>query len=156
MILLFKQRFLSFLASYDIYNENNEVVYTVKSKLSFGQHFDIYDASGTKVAHMERRLFTFLPKYDLFVNDEYIGCIRKEFTFFRPSFTIECNGWYIEGSVFERYYSIYSRDGSNVATITKKLLNLTDTYSLNIADPFNALPVLMLVLAIDGEKATRD
>ena len=156
MVLLFKQRLFSLLSSYDIFNINNETVYTVKSKFSFVQNFEIFDASGAKVAYMERRLFTFLPKYDLYLGDEYIGCIKKEFSFMRPKFTIDCKGWYIEGSIWERYYSIYDSDGYNVATITKKLLNFTDTYSLNIADPFDALPVLMLVIAIDGEKATRD
>ena len=33
MRLLFRQRFFSWLDSYDIYNENEETVYTVKGQL---------------------------------------------------------------------------------------------------------------------------
>ena len=36
MRLLFRQRFFSWFDSYDIYNENEETVYTVKGQLSIG------------------------------------------------------------------------------------------------------------------------
>ena len=41
-------------------------------------------------------------------------------------------------------------------SITKELLNWTDTYVIDVADPGNALCVLMLVLAIDAEKCSRN
>ena len=43
-----------------------------------------------------------------------------------------------------------------VAQISKELLHWTDTYVLDIADPADALYVLMLVLAIDAEKCSRN
>ena len=49
MRLLFKQRFFSWLDSYDIYDESGNVVYTVEGKLSFGHCLDIVDASGQYV-----------------------------------------------------------------------------------------------------------
>ena len=36
MKLLFKQRFFSWLDSYDIYDENNNVLFQVKDELSWG------------------------------------------------------------------------------------------------------------------------
>ena len=46
MKLLFKQRFFSWLDSYDIYNEAGQTVYTVKGQLSWGHCLKIYDAQG--------------------------------------------------------------------------------------------------------------
>ena len=47
-------------------------------------------------------------------------------------------------------------DGSLIATVTKELFNWTDTYSIDVNEPQNALYALMLVLAIDAEKCSRN
>ena len=44
--------------------------------------------------------------------------------------------------------------GETVATVSKELLQWTDTYVLDIVDPADALHVLMFVLAIDAEKCS--
>ena len=46
--------------------------------------------------------------------------------------------------------------GREIAVISKELFHMTDTYVLDIADPENALYVLMFVLAIDAEKCSRN
>lgn len=38
-----------------------------------------------------------------------------------------------------------------MAAVGKELFRLTDTYSIDVIDPANALYVLMIVLAIDAE-----
>ena len=45
-----------------------------------------------------------------------------------------------------------SADSKTVATVSKQLLNLTDTYAIDVVDPKDALLALMVVLAIDAEK----
>lgn len=46
MKLLFRQRFFSWFDSYDIYDENENTVYTVKGQLSWGHCLKIYDVAG--------------------------------------------------------------------------------------------------------------
>ena len=46
MRLLFKQRFLSWFDSYDIYDEGGNTVFTVEGKLSWGHRLEIHDAQG--------------------------------------------------------------------------------------------------------------
>ena len=111
MKLLFKQRFFSWFDSYDIYDENGAAVYTVEGKLSFGHHLEIHDAMGNEVATLQEKVLTFLPKFEIYLEDTYVGCIRKEFTFLRPKFTLDCNGWYVEGQFLEWDYRIL--DGSD-------------------------------------------
>ena len=155
MKLLFKQRFFSWFDSYDIYNEAGEIVYTVKGQLSWGHCLKIYDAQGREIGTVRERILTFLPKFEMYLGDRYIGCISKEFTFFIPKYNIDCNGWEVVGDWLEWDYQILGRSGSPVATVSKELFNWTDTYVIDVVDPNDALCALMLVLAIDAEKCSR-
>ncbi len=89
------------------------------------------------------------------MGENYIGCISKEFTFFRPKYNIDCNGWRIDGDFLEWDYTIFDASGRNVATVSKEFFHLTDTYVIDVQDPRDALCALMLVLAIDAEKCSR-
>lgn len=154
MRLYFKQRFFSWFDSYDIYNEDGSTAFTVEGKLAWGHCLHILDAAGRHIATVKERVLTFLPKFEMYVGDTYIGCIQKEFTFFKPRFNIDCKGWEVEGSFMEWDYTIRS-GGRTVATVSKELFHWTDTYIIDVSDPANALCALMLVLAIDAEKCSR-
>ena len=154
MKLLFKQRFFSWLDSYDIYNECGDTVYTVQGKLSWGHRLHVLDQHGRHIATLQEKVLTFLPKFDIYIGDHYVGCIRKELSFFKPRFTVECNGWDIRGDFFEWDYDIVSPQGSVIATVSKELFRWTDTYVIEVGNPQNALLALMVVLAIDAEKCS--
>lgn len=154
MKLLFKQRFFSWLDSYDIYDEAGNTVYTVEGKLSWGHRLEILNAGGSPLGTVKEEVFTFLPRFAMYLGEEYIGQIKKEFTFFKPVFTLDCNGWQVEGNLFEWDYTITDAYGAEVAYLSKELLHVTDTYVLDIPDPQNALLVLMIALAIDAAKCS--
>lgn len=156
MKLLFKQRFFSWLDSYDIYNENGDVVFTVRGELAWGHCLKIYDANGLEIGMVKERVLTFLPKFEIYQYGNYAGCISKEFTFFIPKYNIDYNGWKVEGDFFEWDYTICDSKACVVASISKQLFNWTDTYVIDVVDPADALGALMLVLAIDAEKCSRD
>ena len=146
----------SWFDSYDIYNEAGETVYTVKGQLSWGHCLKIFDRYGNEAGTVKERVFSWLPKFELYIGEQYIGCIRKEFSFFRPKFNIDFNGWYIDGNFFEWDYRIINALQQNVARISKQLFNWTDTYVIDVDNPSDALFALMLVLAIDAEKCSRN
>ena len=155
MKLLFKQRLFSWFDSYDIYDEAGNTIFVVKGQLAWGHCLKIYDAQGREIGTVKERILTFLPKFEMYLGDRYIGCISKEFTFFVPKYNIDCNGWHIDGDLFEWDYQILNSSGRLVANITKELWNWTDTYVIDVLDPQDALCALMLVLAIDAEKCSR-
>ena len=99
MKLLFKQRLFSWFDSYDIYDETGAVVYTVQGKLSWGHCLHIHDGAGYHIATLQEQVFTWLPKFEMYLEETYVGCIRKEFSFFHPRFTLDCNGWSVELSL---------------------------------------------------------
>lgn len=155
MKLIFKQRFFSWFDGYDIYDEMGNTVYTVEGQLSWGHCLKIFDANGFEVGMVKERVLTFLPKFEIYMGSNYVGCIRKEFTFFKPKFNIDCNGWHIDGDFLGWNYSIINNVGNRVAVISKQIMNLTDTYVIDVGYPKDALCALMMVLAIDAEKCSR-
>ena len=156
MKLLFKQRFFSWFDSYDIYDEAGATLFAVEGQLSWGHTLHINDAKGEHIATLKQRLFTFLPKFDLYVGEDLLGTITKDFTFFTPAFDVDFNNWHVEGQFMEWDYDILDKFGGRVASISKELWNWTDTYVIDVADPDDALYALMVVLAIDAEKCSRN
>ena len=156
MKLLFKQRLFSWFDSYDIYDEAGNTIYVVKGELSWGHLLRIYDAAGNDLGMIKEKVLTWLPKFEMYLGERYIGCISKEFSFFKPRYNIDCNGWQISGDWLEWDYTIQNSSGQTVATVSKEIWNWTDTYAIDVLDPQDALCVLMMVLAIDAEKCSRN
>ena len=155
MRMLFKQRLFSWFDSYDIFDQQGATLYTVKGQLAWGHCMKIYDARGQELGAVKQRLLTWLPKFDLYLGETYAGCISREFTFFRPRYLIDCKGWQVEGDMMEWDYRILNSQGRQVASVSKEIFRLTDTYIIDVEDPADALTALMLVLAIDAEKCSR-
>ena len=157
MKMLFKQRFFSWLDSYDIYDEAGNPLFIVKGQLSWGHCLNIFDMHGNTVGCVKEKIFTWMPKFELYTGEShYAGCLSRELTLFRPSYNIDCNGWRIEGNFWEWDYDILDDYGHVIAIIDKELWNWTDTYTIDVANPNDALCALMVVLAIDAEKCSRD
>ena len=155
MKLYFKQRFFSWFDSYDIYGEDGQTLYTVEGKLAWGHKLHILNAAGEHIATVKEVVLTLLPRFELYLGEQRIGCIQKKLTFFRPQYQIDCNGWQVQGDFFEWDYRITAANGAVVATVSKELFHLTDTYTIEVADSRDALCALMLTLAIDAEKCSR-
>ncbi len=156
MKMIFKQRFFTWFDSYDIFDENENVLFSVEGQLSWGHCLHILNARGEHVGTVKQRVLTFLPRFELYYGEEYVGCITKEFSFFHPNFSIDHNGWTVDGNFWEWDYSILASDGAVVATVSKELFRMTDTYVIDVASEEDALSALMVVLAIDAEKDSRN
>ncbi len=156
MKLLFKQKMFSWLDSYDIYYEDGSVAYTVKGQLSWGHCLKIFDPEGHEIGTVKEKVLTWMPRFEVYLGEQYIGSISKEFTFFKPKYNIDFNGWQIQGDWTEWDYTILGPMGDVLAVISKELWNWTDTYTIDVMSPDDALYALMFVLAIDAEKCSRD
>ena len=156
MKMVFKQRMFSWFDSYDIFDEAGDVLYTVKGQLSWGHCLKIFDKFGGYIGMVKQKIFTWMPTFEMYLQDTYVGSIAREFTFFRPRYRIDCYGWQVEGNWLEWDYTIAQANGTPVATVTKELWNWTDTYVIDVVRPEDSVGALMLVLAIDAEKCSRD
>ena len=156
MRMVFKQRFFSWLDSYDIYDVEGATLYTVEGKMSFGHCLQVMDAAGNHVGTLKEKVFRFLPQFEIYIGDVLRGSVQKEFSFLPPKFHVDFNGWQVEGNFLEWDYEIRDAHGRTVASVSKEILHWTDTYVIDVKDPEDALYALMLVLAIDAEKCSRN
>ena len=154
MRLLFKQRFFSWFDSYDIYGEDGSTVFTVKGRLDWGHRLDIYDQNGAYLGRIKEKVLTFLPRFEMYFGEQYIGQIKKELTLLKPVFSLDCNGWTVRGNWLEWDYEVHDASGKLVMTASKELLNWTDTYVIDVINPQDSLIALMIVLSIDAAKCS--
>lgn len=154
MKMLFKQRFFSWLDSYDVYDEAGKTLFTVQGKMAWGHRLEVYDGSGQHIGTLKEEVFTFMPRFNIYLGNNCVGSIKKEFTFFKPSFHLDYNGWRVEGNFWEWEYDIVERGGHELAHVSKQLFNFMDTYSIDVKDEENAITCLMIVLAIDAAKCS--
>lgn len=154
MKMLFKQRFFSWFDSYDIFDDSGASIFTVQGRLSWGHCLEIYDRQGAHVGTIKEEVLTFLPRFRMYAFDRYIGEIKKEFTFFKPVFSLDCNDWTVQGDWFEWDYQVVTSSGGLVMQASKQLFNWTDTYVIDVSRQEDALLSLMIVLAIDAAKCS--
>ena len=154
MKLLFKQRFFSWFDSYDIYYENGSVAYTVEGQFSWGHKLHILDQNGVHIATVKQVVFSLMPTFELYIDGNYIGRLKRKFKFFKPVYYFDFNGWSVDGNFFEWDYVI-ANGAAKVATVSKQLFNFTDTYVIDVVNPQDALLALMFTLSVDAEKCSR-
>lgn len=150
MKLLIKQRVFSWRDTYDIYDEDGDVKYLVKSQFfSLGHQLHVYDTHEKEIGAIKERLLNFLPTFDIEMNGIKKGRIQKKFTFFKPKYEVDFNGWRVEGDFLGWNYDVYQAC-SAVMHISKEVLHWGDTYVIDFANPDDELMGLLLVIAIDA------
>ena len=92
-----------------------------------------------------------MPSYEIYDNnDNIIGTVKKQFTFFKDSIFVESNygDFEIEGDFWHYSYTI-NHNGQTIAVIDKEILTFTDNYYVDINyenHPF----IIALVIIIDN------
>ena len=109
MRMVFKQRFFSWLDSYDIYDVEGATLYTVEGKMSFGHCLQVMDAAGNHVGTLKEKVFRFLPQFEIYIGDVLRGSVQKEFSFLTPKFHVDFNGWQVR----EIFWSGIMRSGTH-------------------------------------------
>lgn len=144
-----KQKVFSWRDRFTIKDSNGQDVYFVESELfSWGKKLYVTDRNGNEVLYIQQNVWNWLPNYSLFMHDQEVATVKKEFTFLRPRYSILGMDWRVEGSVWAHDYEILDDDGL-VASISKEWFTWGDSYELDIQDESNALIALGVILIID-------
>jgi len=152
MKLYVKQRAFSWFDNYKIFNEAGEAVYTIRGELSWGHCLKMYDMEGKEMCVIRENRDSWLPKFEMYVDGNYIGSINKQPDVDKNAYNIDYNGWRIEGDLMEVEYQIYNGLGYQIAMMSKEVLSQKDTYRIKITNPDDELLILMVTVAIDAEK----
>ena len=120
---------------------------------ALGHQIHVYDKSGREVGMVKQRLLTLLPAFDIEIDGKEFGSVQKEFTFFKPRYELDYNGWRCEGDFLAWDYDVYE-ECCAVVHISKKPFHWGDTYVIDILDPKDEIMALMLAIAIDAANCT--
>jgi uncharacterized protein YxjI len=153
MRYVIRERFLAMGDDSDITDEEGRPVLHVDGKvLSLRDRLVLRDPQGGEVAEVTRKLVALRPTYEVSIGDQHAADVRKHlFTPFRDRFTIDVPGpddLELTGDLFDHEFTI-ERGGRTVATATRKLLAIRDTYTVDIAPGENEVLILAAVLAAD-------
>lgn len=156
MKLLIKQRVFSWTDSYDVYDEEGNAKYFVKAEFfALGHQLHVFDQNNREIGVIREKLLTFLPAFEIETEGVVKGTIQKQFTFFKPMYEIDYNGWRVEGDFLGWDYDVYS--GCSLAIhISKELFHWGDTYVLDFGNPADELDGLLLVIAIDAANCSQN
>lgn len=149
MRLLVREKVFSWSDRFTILDEKGGVRYTVEGQLfSWGKKLRVYDLAGQEVAYIEQKVMSFMPRYRVYVGEILICEVVREFSFFRPRYSVLGAGWDVEGEFWEHDYTVF-KDHRPIVSINKEWFTWGDCYTLDISDSADELQALALVLAID-------
>ena len=148
MRLYIKQKVFSWVDRFAVKDEAGQDKYFVEGEFSFGKKLHVYGALGAERAYIEQKLFSFLPRYFVYVQGVQVAEIVKEFTFLVPKYSIEDLGWEIKGDFFAHEYEII-QNNQTIATIHKEWMTWGDCYVVDISNESDEITALSVVIAID-------
>lgn len=151
MRYIIREKIFSFSDSFTINDERNNPCYEVRGKVfSFGNKLDLYDMSGNHKLYIEQKLFRLLPEYTIYKGDREVAKVFREFTFFKPKYTIDSRygNFTIDGDVFAHEFNIL-KDGSIVAWVSKQWISFSDTYTVDVLSEEDQPFILSLVIVLD-------
>ena len=149
MKLYIKEKVFSWYDQFSVTNIWGEERYYVEGELfSLGKKLHIMYPDGTEAATIHQKPWSFLPKYDIYVNGCRITQVVKQFSLLHPRYSIEGLGWEITGDFLTHNYAINSA-GKTIASIQKEWMSWGDSYELDIADGNSELVALAVILIID-------
>ena len=90
-----------------------------------------------------------MPKYTIYREGSVVAEVLKEFTFFKPKYTINGPGWQVDGDFWDHDYQI-SDSNSVIASVSKEWFTLGDAYEIVIPDTADIVAALSVVLVIDA------
>ena len=160
MQLHIRQRIFSWGDCYDIYDASGEPRYEVRSALfSLGHQIHIYDKQADEhreeVGSIRQKLFTLMPTFEIEIGGRTVGTVRKKFTLLRQNYEVDYRGWSVEGDFLGWNYRVMEGN-REVVSITKEWLSWSDTYTLRFHNPADEIPGLLLVLAIDAANCSHN
>lgn len=156
---------LSLDDKYYVYDINNDLYTEIcsNSKLlaiidrlignifTFGKKIYVKSPNSNEVITIKKKFGLFKSEYDLYANQLKIACARLPVMSLKPkiSVLIHKDHYLIDGDIMARSFTI-SKNGIQVAKISKTAFTLKDRYKIDILEEKNELIYLSLLVIIDS------
>jgi uncharacterized protein YxjI len=148
-----KQKLFSWGDDFTIKDENGQDHFFVDGKaFSLGNQLSFQDMAGNELAFIRQKLLSWGPTYEISKGDQLLATVTKElFTFFKCIFTVDVpgpNDLEAQGDFLDHQY-VFTRNGSQVAEVSKQWFTLGDTYGVQIAQGEDDVLILASTVVID-------
>lgn len=151
MRYLVRQKVFSLGDKFTIKDEYGNDCFRVYGRIfSFGNKLTLTDMQDRELYYIEQKLLRFLPEYTIYQNGTAVATVKKNMTFFRPSFDISSiyGSYNIDGSFMAYDFTVF-KNGSPAAIVSKQWFSFSDTYGVSISDTEDAAFLLSLVIVLD-------
>ena len=153
MRYLMKQKLFCFGDDFAIKDEAGREKFFVDGKaLSFGDKLSFQDMQGNELAFIKQKLLSWSPTYEIYRKGELYATVKKElFTFLRCRFCVDVpgpNDLEAAGEFMEHDYT-FTRNGEDVAYVSKKWFSLSDSYGVEVAQGEDDVLILASTVVID-------
>jgi len=153
MRYILRQKLLSFGDNFQIKDENDDDAFVVNGKVfSFAKQLAFHDLAGNTLLSIEQQLMSWGPTYAISKDGDTVTTVKKElFNVFSYRFHIDLSGsppLETTGDFSNHEYQI-TRDGQQVAAISKQWFTVTDTYGVDIGEGEDDVLILAIAVVID-------
>ncbi len=151
MKYIVKQKLWSLADQFCVRDQQDNVVFIVDSeRFTLAKKLFLSDKQGKILFRMEQKLMKLLPVYEIYKGDILYAVLKKKPGFLKAKIEIEQNGapLLISGDNLLLEFSI-TKEGNEMAKISKKWSGLSDTYAVDIASGENEAFIIALVICID-------
>lgn len=151
MKLYVNEKLFSIHNKFYVKDESDSNIYEISSKIiSLGDKTTISDMNGKKIAYIEQKLFHFMPNYNIYINDEFVCKISKNFQLFKNNYSLS-NGYKTKGNFLGLDFEIYDERNNQIGRIKRQLISIGDKYEIDIINPEKKEIILAIVVAIAND-----
>lgn len=154
MKIYLKEKFLSLLDHYDLFDEKGNVFLTVQGQFAFGHDLKVYDPAGREIASLKEN-FSFPLSFEATLKGVEAGTIKEEYSF-RMTFSWPEKGISIRGDFSGFHFLVSDSSGREIASLDQKVFAWTKTFALDVKEEGQSLPCVLLLLAVCAAKCERD
>jgi uncharacterized protein YxjI len=153
MRYILRQKMLSFADAFQIKNEDGADAFVVNGAVfSLAKQLAFQDLAGNTLLSIKQQLMSWGPTYAISRDDTPVALVKKElFNVFSYRFTIDLEGassLETNGDFSNHEYAI-TRNGQQVAAISKQWFTLTDTYGVDVGQGEDDVLILAIAVVID-------
>ncbi|SFI16605.1 LURP-one-related/scramblase family protein [Planctomicrobium piriforme] len=152
MIYRIKEQFWTFGESFFIFDGDGQKVFHVDgAAFSWGDKLSFRDLDDNELAHITQEIFSWMPRYAIYRNGQLFAEVRKEWSWSNKTFTLDVpgpNDYVVEGSFWKHEYT-FTRQGRQVAKVSKAIWSWGDSYGVEIVDGEDDISILATMIVID-------
>ena len=141
----------------EVKDEQGQVLYWTKSAIvAIKGKTDIFDASDTLVAHLEKKPISMHEEHYITMADGRQFTLSNElFHVIKDITNIQGLDWQLQGNVIGLNFILFDQNGEPVAAIGQKAVSIHNRFSIDLYQPQHEKTVVAIVISLQKMLAAR-